>query len=157
MFVTEGTFSSSVDSGGRFQFPAALRGVSAQVEGRFVMNMGTEKCITLYPMDEWLRYREELSRLNVFRPDQRALVRFFLSSATEVKVDSKNRILIPKHLAQYASLDKDILVVGMMHFFEIWNPELYNENMLQIPAVSSEAVNDFAEQIYASMQKGGKE
>lgn len=157
MFVTEGTFSSSVDSGGRFQFPAALKEVSAQVEGRFVMNMGTEKCITLYPMDEWLRYREELSKLNVFRPDQRALVRFFLSSATEVKVDSKNRILIPKHLAQYASLEKDILVVGMMHFFEIWNPVLYNENMLQFPAQSYEAVNDFAELIYTNMQKGGRE
>ena len=121
------------------------------------MNMGTEKCITLYPMDEWLRYREELSKLNVFRPDQRALVRFFLSSATEVKVDSKNRILIPKHLAQYASLEKEILVVGMMHFFEIWNPVLYNENMLQFPAQSSEAVNDFAELIYTNMQKGGRE
>ena len=114
MLITEGTFNSSIDSGGRFQLPVALRPVSAQVEGRFVMNMGVEKCITLYPMDEWQVYRQQLGELNVFRPDQRALVRFFLSSATEVKADAKNRLLIPKHLVQYAGLEKDLLVVGML-------------------------------------------
>ncbi|MBO4282467.1 MAG: division/cell wall cluster transcriptional repressor MraZ [Bacteroidales bacterium] len=155
MFITEGTFSSSLDSGGRFQFPASLRQLSAQAEGRFVMNMGLEKCITLYPMDEWQLYRQQLSQLNVFRPDQRALVRFFLSSATEVKVDSKNRILIPKHLVQYASLEKDLLIVGMMHFFEIWNPTLYAEDMLQIPTRESAAVYDLAERIHTDLRKGG--
>ena len=157
MFITEGTFSSSMDSGGRFQLPAALREVSAKVEGRFVMNMGMEQCITLYPMDEWLVYRQQLGSLNVFRPDQRALVRYFLSSATEVRVDAKNRLLVPKHLAQYAALDKEVLRVGMLHFLEIWNPDQYRQNMLQIPAKESAAVYELAEKIHAGWQKGGGE
>lgn len=157
MFITEGTFSSSMDSGGRFQLPAALREVSATVEGRFVMNMGMEQCITLYPMDEWLVYRQQLGSLNVFRPDQRALVRYFLSSATEVRVDAKNRLLVPKHLAQYAALDKEVLLVGMLHFLEIWNPDQYRQNMLQIPAKESAAVYELAEKIHAGWQKGGGE
>lgn len=157
MLITEGTFDSSMDSGGRFQLPVALRPVSAQVEGRFVMNMGMEKCITLYPMDEWLVYRQQLSELNVFRPDQRALVRYFLSSATEVKADAKNRLLIPRHLAQHAGLEKDILVVGMLHFLEIWNPERYRENMSQIPMQEQAAVYELAERLHQSRQKGGAE
>ena len=157
MLITEGTFNSSMDSGGRFQLPVALRPVSAQVEGRFVMNMGVEKCITLYPMDEWLVYRQQLSELNVFRPDQRALVRYFLSSATEVKVDSKNRILVPRHLSQYAGLEKEILVVGMLHFLEIWNPDRYSENMMQIPEQEKAAVYELADRLYAGRQKGGAE
>ena len=157
MLITEGSFSSSIDSGGRFQLPVALRQVSAQVEGRFVMNMGIEKCITLYPIDEWTVYRNQLAELNVFRPDQRALVRFFLSSATEVKADAKNRILGPKHLAQYACLEKEILVVGMLHFVEIWNPSLYTENMLKIPETESAAVYELADRLHQGRKEGGAE
>jgi len=157
MLITDGTFSSSIDSGGRFLLPVALRAVSERVEGRFVMNMGVEKCITLYPMDEWESYRRQLTGLNVFRPDQRALVRFFLSSATEVRADAKNRLLLPKHLMQYASLEKDILVVGMLHFLEIWNPTLYTENMMRIPAEASAAVYELAERVHEGMRKGGDE
>ena len=121
------------------------------------MNMGMEQCITLYPMDEWLVYRQQLGSLNVFRPDQRALVRYFLSSATEVRVDAKNRLLVPKQLAQYAALDKEVLLVGMLHFLEIWNPDQYRQNMLQIPAKESAAVYELAEKIHAGWQKGGDE
>ena len=54
MLITEGTFNSSIDSGGRFQLPVALRPVSAQVEGRFVMNMGVEN---VSPSTRWTNGR----------------------------------------------------------------------------------------------------
>ena len=74
-----------------------------------------------------------------------------------MKVDSKNRILVPRHLSQYAGLEKEILVVGMLHFLEIWNPDRYSENLMQIPEQEKAAVYELADRLYAGRQKGGAE
>lgn len=149
MFTVEGTFSSSIDSSGRLQFPSTLlKEVNPAAEGRFVMNRSTEKCVTLYPMDVWVEYRERLSKLNVFQPYMRQAVRYFMGSATEVRLDGKNRILIPKPLAQYAFLEKEVLVVGMPAFLELWNPELYEEAMQNFANQETSSLSEIANQIF---------
>ena len=149
MFTVEGTFSSSIDSSGRFQFPSALlREVSQEAEGRFVMNRSTEKCVTLYPMNVWKVYRERLSKVNVFQPAMRQAYRYFMGSATEVSLDKKNRMLIPKPLAQYAELEKELLVVSTPAFIELWNPTLYEASLQQFAANETEAMNEIANQIF---------
>ncbi len=149
MLTVEGTFASSIDSSGRFQFPVALlREVSPKAEGRFVMNRSTEKCVTLYPMDVWQVYRERLSKVNVFQPAMRKAYRYFMGSATEVRLDAKNRMLVPKPLAQYASLEKDILVVSTPAFIELWNPILYEASLQEFSENDTEALNEVANQIF---------
>ncbi len=149
MLATEGTFSSAIDSSGRFQFPSVLvKEVRPEAEGRFVMNRSTEKCITLYPMDVWKVYRERLSRVNVFQPAMRQAYRYFMGSATEVSLDKKNRMLIPKPLAQYAELEKDLLIVCTPAFIELWNPDLYEASLQQFAANDADAMNEIANQIF---------
>ena len=48
-------------------------------------------------------------------------------------------------------------MVGMLHFLEIWNPDRYLENMMQIPAQEQAAVYELAERLHQSRQKGGAE
>lgn len=149
MFTVEGTFSSSIDSSGRFQFPVQLlREVRPEAGGLFVMNRSTEKCITLYPMDVWKVYRERLSKVNVFQPAMRQAYRYFMGSATEVSLDKKNRMLIPKPLSQYAELDKELLIVCTPAFIELWNPVLYEVSLQQFAANDTEAMNEIANQIF---------
>ena len=149
MLAVEGTFSGSIDSSGRFQFPTALlREVRPEAEGRFVMNRSTEKCITLYPMDVWKVYRERLSKVNVFQPAMRQAYRYFMGSATEVCMDKKNRMLIPKPLAQYAEIEKELLIVSTPAFIELWNPVLYEASLQQFATQDSEAMNEIANQIF---------
>ena len=51
-------------------------------------------------------YKERLLQLNSFKPANRQAIRYFMGSATEVKLDA-NRLLIPKPLSHYACLDKN--------------------------------------------------
>lgn len=112
------------------------------------MNRSTEKCITLYPMDVWKVYRERLNKLNVFDPEKRKAYRYFMGSATEVGLDKKNRMLIPKPLAQYAELEKELLVVSMPVFIELWNPVLYEAAMGSFREEDPASMKEVANQIF---------
>jgi len=130
MFLQEGTTDCSMDSKGRFQLPTAiLREIPAEVEGRFVINRGSEKCLRLYQITDWNKYKEKMSKMNTFKTDVRKSIRYFMGSASEVRLDSKNRLLIPQVLQEYAQLEKNLLIMTMNNCIEIWNPKLYNEEM----------------------------
>jgi MraZ protein len=151
MFLQEGSSSSTLDGKGRFQLPTAiLREIPAEVEGRFVINRSSEKCLTLYPITIWNHYKAKLNQMNSFKPETRRAVRYFMGSATEVRLDSKNRLLIPQALQEYAGLEKDLLIITMNAFVEIWSPRLYEEEMNNFPALPSSGnmINEIAENIY---------
>ena len=138
-----------MDSKGRFQLPAAiLREIPAETEGRFVINRSSEKCLTLYPINVWTRYKAKLNQLNSFDPEVRRAVRYFLGSAAEVRLDSKNRLLIPQPLQEYACLEKELLLCTMNAFVEVWNPRLYNEDLDNFSETKPETVKEIAKIIF---------
>ena len=120
--------NSTLDSRGRFLLPASvLRDWNVKMEEGFVVNRSSDKCLTLYPMRIWKEYRAELDKLNALDPKVRQLIRYFTGGATDVMPDTKNRLLIPKHLQEYAKLDKELYIVKINFLVEIWNPDLYDE------------------------------
>jgi MraZ protein len=60
-----------------------------------------------------------------------------------VQVDSQWRILLPKHLQQYAGLEKEALVIGAGNRAEIWNPTAYESDVASMTSEDVEA--EFAE------------
>jgi MraZ protein len=149
MFLQEGTSSSTIDAKGRFRLPTAiLQEIPAEVDGRFVINRSSEKCLTLYPINVWNVYKAKLNKLNSFDPEVRRAVRYFLGSASEVKLDSKNRLLIPQPLQEYACLEKELLISTMNTFIEIWNPKLYNEDLDNFSETKPEVVKEIANMIF---------
>jgi MraZ protein len=49
--------------------------------------------------------------------------------AEDIDVDSSGRILISKPLREYASLVKKIILIGQGDKFEIWDQNLWNQNV----------------------------
>jgi len=148
MVLQEGTTNGTMDSKGRFQLPAAiLREIPAEDEGRFVVNRSFEKCLTLYPIRYWTNYKAKLSQLNNYDPDMRRAIRYFTGSAAEVKLDSKNRLLIPQTLKEYACLEKDLLISPMDEYIEIWNPRLYDEDMDDFGKTGKETIKELAKNL----------
>jgi MraZ protein len=46
-----------------------------------------------------------------------------------VVVDDQGRIVIPKHLLEYAQIGNEVLLIGLVNKIEIWDPELYRKTM----------------------------
>ena len=54
-------------------------------------------------------------------PKRTANLRTRIAPARECRFDRQGRIQIPQSLREYAALEKDIVVVGMIEKIEIWN------------------------------------
>ncbi len=123
-----GEYESTIDAKGRFLFPAGFKKQLPE-DGtmQFVINRGFEKCLTLYPLQSWNPIFESISKQNDFDPKVRAFRRYFLNGATQVEFDSAGRINLPKNLMEYASLEKEIVLVSAVGKIEIWDKETYKK------------------------------
>ncbi|MCK4301431.1 MAG: division/cell wall cluster transcriptional repressor MraZ [candidate division Zixibacteria bacterium] len=125
-----GQYQTTLDEKGRFALPARLRAVKGPsgrmlLAGSPILTKGLEGCLSLYPEVEWGEIQNRLSSLNFTQKDFRYFSRRFYSSASGVKLDRSGRILVPAHLLKEAGLDRELLVIGVNRWIEIWNRERY--------------------------------
>ncbi|MDD4296726.1 MAG: division/cell wall cluster transcriptional repressor MraZ [Ruminiclostridium sp.] len=123
--VLIGKHTNTLDLKGRVIIPAAFR---YDLDDKFILTKGIEQCLYIYPKEEWLVLVEKLKKdMPSSKKSNREARKFFSSNAVECEVDKQGRILIPQHLREYATLDKELLFIGDLNKVEIWNPEKYEE------------------------------
>lgn len=137
-----GEFQHSIDGKGRVIVPAKFRDGLGDT---FVVTKGLDKCLFIFPMNQWTVMVDKLKALPVTDPNARAFVRFFFSGAAECEVDKQGRILLPANLRDYASLDKDVALVGVSTRVEIWSKEVWEDYTRDLADDSS--VENMAEKL----------
>lgn len=126
----KGSYSYSVDSKGRINIPAKLRKyVSPDANDTFVVTRGFEKCLFLYPLDEWNALEGSIRELSPSNSQHRFITRTLLQYATETQLDGQARITIPRELLQFAGVEDQVLIVGVLERIEVWNPKEYEGYM----------------------------
>jgi len=128
-----GEFECTLDTKGRFLFPSGLRkqvkppkkAKGALANEIFMVNKGFEKCLTLYPMNEWDKVSTKLSKLNLFKPKNRMFYRLFHQGAKQLSLDKTGRILIPTALMERIGLKKEIMLTAYNNRIEIWDRKEY--------------------------------
>lgn len=140
----KGSYEYSVDSKGRINIPARLRKyVSPEANDTFVLTRGYEKCLFVYPLDEWNKLEESIRQLSSTNPKHRFFMRTLLEKATESQLDAQARITIPKELLQLAGIDNDVLILGVLERIELWNPATYR----QYEKTQSDSYEDVAQTV----------
>src|SRR5215218_5397462 len=146
-----GEYEATVDAKGRFLLPAGFKKQLPEEGGElFVINRGFEKCLTLYPMSSWEPIYSEISKLNDFDPKVREFRRYFLNGATILELDTASRLLIPPSLKEYASLEKDIVLVSAVNKLEIWEKTKYQEFF---ESFSPENFSSLAQEVMGGVSK----
>ena len=124
MFV--GEYNHTIDAKGRLIVPAKFREILGD---NFIVTKGLDGCLFVYPNDEWTRFEEKLKSLPLTNKNARQFTRFFLAGAAACEVDKQGRILLPQVLREFASLEKDVVLVGVASRIEIWSRERWDESM----------------------------
>ncbi|MEW5795133.1 MAG: division/cell wall cluster transcriptional repressor MraZ [Candidatus Zixiibacteriota bacterium] len=124
-----GRYSTTIDEKGRCILPAKLRSVvddsgKPLLAGDIFLTKGLEGCLAVYPAAEWDAIQVRMSSLEFTDPAYRSFSRRFYSFAAPVNADKNGRILIPAHLVAEADLQKELAVLGVNRWIEIWNPQL---------------------------------
>lgn len=122
MFI--GEYNHGLDDKNRIKIPAKFRD---ELQDKFVLTKGLDGCLYVYDLDEWKVLEEKLRKLPLTSKDARAFVRFFFSGANEIEIDKQGRALIPQNLIEYASLNKEIVSIGVSNRIEIWGKERWDE------------------------------
>ncbi|MFP5414803.1 MAG: division/cell wall cluster transcriptional repressor MraZ [Gammaproteobacteria bacterium] len=113
----------NMDAKGRMAIPARYRdALTTGCDGQLVATIDIEdRCLFLYPLPAWQEIEAQIAKLPTFNPDTRRLQRLLIGHARELEIDSNGRVLIPPELRTYAGLDKEVVLVGQGHRFELWS------------------------------------
>ena len=136
-YTFTGQFTFSIDSKYRINIPSPIRKQFLTKDKKtFVVTRGIDNCAWIYPITEWKKIQKELQQLSSLSKTNRIFLRNHLRHANVLKFDSQGRFVLPQPLIQYASIKKDITIIGVLNKIEIWNSKLLNE------VDKSEKVND---------------
>jgi len=145
--VFRGTSYHTIDDKGRIVIPSRFRElVRAEDEDR-IMVSHMDQCLVAFPMPVWQQLEKRILNDAKKNDFMRRFRRIFIGGAAECSCDKQDRILIPPVLRQYAGLNKDIVLVGVLDHFEIWSREKHEneELMLQNDLKDLEARNAIAD------------
>ncbi len=152
-----GVYNTTLDEKGRFALPAKLRAVKGLsgkplIGDTAIVTKGLEGCLSLYPETEWAEIQNRLSSFTFTQRDYRFFSRRFYSLAGVVAPDKNGRILLPTHLIKEASLKRDLLVIGVNRWVEIWTADRYQYYMEQFAG----SYEDVAERLFSGHDKEGQ-
>ena len=113
-----GEYRHTIVAKGRLFIPAKLRDKLGDV---FMLSRGFDKCVCIYPLDEWENFTSKLDDLPVAK--ERHIRRYFYSGASEGSADGQGRITLGQVYREFAGLDKDVVIVGNRTHLELWSAE----------------------------------
>jgi len=143
-----GEYSYALDAKGRVNIPAKFRNVlTADNDQSFVITRGMDPCVWVYPIIVWQSIEDELRKLSSLSQVNRSFVRNTVRYASSVQYDKQGRIAVSSNLIQYADLEKEVLILGMVNKIEIWNPDILDSVDKQSQEIDSSQFDELANQI----------
>lgn len=115
-----GEYNHTIDAKGRLIIPSKFR---EALGSEFVITKGLDGCLFVFPMKEWEAFEEKLRGLPLIDKNARKFSRFFLAGASTCELDKQGRILVPGTLREFAQMDKEVVLTGMLDRIEVWSKE----------------------------------
>ncbi len=100
--------------------------LSARCDGQMIVTVDKDHCLLVYPLPDWEELERKLVRLPSMNKIARRIVRIMVGYATEVDMDGNGRILVSRELRQFASLERQAMLIGQGNKFELWDEEIWN-------------------------------
>ena len=139
-----GQYNHTIDTKGRLIVPSKFRELLGD---EFVVSKGMDGCLFVYANDDWTAFEQKLTSLPLINKEARKFARFFLAGASQVEVDKQGRILIASNLREFAGLEKEVVVIGVLNKIEIWSKDKWLKY--------SEEENNSADEIAEKMSNLG--
>ena len=142
-----GEYSYTVDPKSRVNIPAKFRqALSPENDNSFAITKGMDECIWVYPLVEWNKVLTNLREQSSSQVN-RAFTREYSRFASTMSYDKQGRILLSTELIDYAKIDKQVTIIGLINKIEIWNPSLLKKFDQQVLSQNKEAFDALAEKI----------
>lgn len=123
-FMFMGEYNHTVDAKGRLIVPSKFR---ESLGEEFVITKGLDGCLFVYSSDEWKVIETKFREVSQFSKEARKFARFFFAGAAACEVDKQGRVLLPANLREFAGIEKEVVLAGVLNHIEIWSKDRWQE------------------------------
>ena len=116
----------TLDEKGRLAIPTRFREVLNHKAGNCLVLTNHFNCLWAFAQDDWRVIEEKAANLSLFDGAVNTYRRYFISGAQECPI-KQGRITIPPDLREIGGLKKEIVLVGELKLFEIWDREKWEQ------------------------------
>ena len=121
----EGRSRHTLDEKGRLAIPARFREILKNRNDSSLVVTNLNNCLVAFARDDWQKIKEKAVNLPLFDSAANIYLRYFISGAIECQL-KQGRILIPPDLRELAGLSKEVVLVGHLTRFEIWDKDRWD-------------------------------
>ncbi|MEN9698142.1 MAG: hypothetical protein RL448_97 [Actinomycetota bacterium] len=139
-----GTHEPRLDEKGRLILPAKFRD---DLSSGLVITKGQERCLYVFPASEFQTITDTLRQAPVTAKAARDYQRVMFAGAHDEIPDRQGRVTIPQGLREYASLEKDCVVIGANTRVEIWDATSWKKYLQQ----SEKGFADVSEEVFPGL------
>ncbi len=123
-----GISATTIDAKGRITVPTKHREeIDTACGGRIALTVDIDRCVLIYPLPEWERVEASLLALPNLEQKVKQLQQFTVGYAKTCEIDGNYRINIPQELRDFASINKNVFLVGQGIKFALWDQERWNK------------------------------
>ncbi len=124
--IFSGEFRHALDPKNRITIPARWR--KSDSDEFFLVPDQTDSFLLVMPPDEFKKVPEMVAgHATVSNQEQRIFIRQFYSRSHNVASDKQGRLLLPEDHCKQVGLKQEVVLVGSLNRFEIWNSERWKK------------------------------
>lgn len=137
-----GEFRAKLGEKNRTALP---RNIKEELGKELIITRGYEGCLIIVDQKKWQKLIKMIEIKPLTNLDVRNTKRFLVGGASEVKMDSQSRFVIPESLIKYAHLENEIVFVAIQDWIELWNAEDWQTKIDQISKESADIAERLSE------------
>ena len=134
-------YRHGVDEKRRVQIPAKWRPEGDGVELTIILwpKHQAGACLRVLPPEEMAKLKTAIDAMPRGDASKGVLKRLIGSGSVQVALDKAGRICLPEDMARAADIKDEAVAVGLIDYFEIWNPARYENVKTADAAFAPEA------------------
>jgi MraZ protein len=125
-----GTYPRSLDDKKRIALPKRVREQLGQPETLYV-TPGPDQCLWLFTQAGLDTLAGKLDQSPATDAEARVFRRLYFAQTEAVDVDRAGRILISERLIQFASLQREVVLIGVRDHLELWESGRWQQYLSQ--------------------------
>ncbi len=138
-----GQYDARLTSKSQISFPKKFR---LELGEELIVTKGIESCLLVVSKKNYQALLEGSEKKSYLNQETREMQRYILGNASEIKLDSKGRFVMPEFLKEYAHLHENIVFAGVMKYVEVWDRKLWEDNQkfisVRIPTIAKQLSNE---------------
>jgi MraZ protein len=92
---------------------------------------GPDACLWIYSPAGLERLANQLEQAPTHKPQAQVFQRLYFAHTEPISVDRNGWIVIPEHLARFAALGHDVVLIGVRDHFEVWDVQRWQQYLEQ--------------------------